>query len=104
MNDDPIDRFLGRLKEAEIPAAPANLETKVLRNIRSSTAATPENLFALSWRLPACVAALAMISGWVASVSMPPARLDSPERARLALSLESFHPSMVNLAEPFQPQ
>ena len=100
MNDDPIDRLLGRLKAQEIPAVPANLESRVIRSIRTNPAT--DDLFSLSWRLPATAAALALVVGWIAAVSLfPSAGPESPERARLALSLEAFDPSILHLSAPF---
>jgi hypothetical protein len=100
MNDDPIDRLLGRIKEHEIPAVPANLESRVLRSIRTTPAT--HDVFSLSWRLPVAAAALFLVVGWIAGVAMfPQAAPESPERARLALSLEAFAPSILNLSAPF---
>jgi hypothetical protein len=100
MNDDPIDGLLGRLKAHELPAVPANLESRVLRSIRTSPDA--DDVFSLSWRLPVAAASLALVVGWIAGFAMfPQAAPESPERARLALSLEAFEPSILQLPDPF---
>jgi hypothetical protein len=100
MNEDPIDRLLARDRARDLPGAPANLESRVLRSIRTTPAEAAAFPAFFSWRLEAAVVGMALATGWVAAFAVVTlSETGSPDRARLALSLEAFDPSMIDLTQ-----
>ena len=104
MNEDEIDQLLDQLKAEPVPDAPANLESRVLKTIRtspdevgSSDGVLPFPLM-VTLRYAAVVAILAMGSGLIFGSAI--AR-SSPENVKLAareaLSFDVFDVNATRL-------